>query len=158
MKFEETQRFNQWWLWLILIALLLLSVYILISQLYFNIPVGDNPVSDGEVYILLIFCSALIWFFRMIKLYTHIDEIGIYFRLTPFTRRLIRWEDIQSAEVLKYGFVGYGLRLGTGYGTVYNISGNKGLQIILKDKRKILVGTQNEFEMARVVDYFLKLD
>jgi hypothetical protein len=39
------------------------------------------------------------------------------------------------------GYGGWGIKRGIG-GLAYNVSGNQGLQLVLTDGRKILIGTQ----------------
>jgi len=95
---------------------------------------------------------SLIPFFWSMKLETGINNEMIKIRFFPFVNKTIIWNDVKSAEVLKYGFVGgWGIRLGTKYGTVYNISGDKGLALELKNGKKILIGTQREEELRKVI-------
>jgi hypothetical protein len=82
---------------------------------------------------------------------TKIDQKEIRIQFFPFTNKVVEWKDVKSAEVIKYGFVGYGIRLFTKYGTVYNTKGNKGLALELKNGKKLLVGTQKIEEMKEVV-------
>lgn len=66
-------------------------------------------------------------------------------------------KDIKSAKVVNYGFVGgWGIRLWTAYGTVYNIKGNKGLAIELFNGEKFLIGTQKENELKIIVEKTFK--
>ena len=53
---------------------------------------------------------------------------------------------------MNYGFVGYGIRLGSKYGTVYNMKGNRGLAIELNNGKKFVIGTQKEMELKNVVE------
>lgn len=70
----------------------------------------------------------------------------------PFVKKTTKWTDMKKAEVINYGFVGgWGIRLRTKYGTVYNIKGNKGLAIELLNGKKYLIGTQKETEMYEIV-------
>ena len=50
LLFKEEQKFNQWWLWVILVGAFAVSVvplwYGLLSQLTTGEPWGDNPASD----------------------------------------------------------------------------------------------------------------
>ena len=86
------------------------------------------------------------------RLHTEIDADGIRIRFFPLTKRAVKWSEVKRAEVVNYGFVGgWGIRLWTSYGTVYNTSGNKGLAIELKDGKKFLIGTRREGEMAEAV-------
>ena len=73
--------------------------------------------------------------------------------LFPFIKKRVSWKEIKSAEVVNYGFVGgWGIRLWTNFGTVYNIKRNKGLAIELTNGKKFLIGTQKETEMNKVME------
>jgi hypothetical protein len=59
---------------------------------------------------------------------------------------------VDKCQVIPYGFVGgWGMRLWTQYGTVYNVRGGKGLYVQLKNKKKFLVGTQQAEELERFI-------
>jgi len=92
---------------------------------------------------------ALIWFW---KLTTVINNYGIAIKC-PFVNKKVNWEEIEHLEVLNYGFVGgWGIRVATKYGTVYNTSGKIGLAIKLKNGKKFLLGTQKENELKTIVE------
>ena len=75
----------------------------------------------------------------------------------PFVKKHFAWKDIQGAKTLRYGFVGgYGIRLLTPYGTVYNIKGKEGLALELKNGKKYLIGSQKTDEIELVLANFLK--
>ncbi len=91
----------------------------------------------------------------MISLTTKIDDSGIYMRFFPFVTKRILWPEIDALKVLNYGFVGgWGIRIGTKYGTVYNIRGKEGLSIRLKNGKKLLIGTQKPIELKEFVDSY----
>ena len=53
---------------------------------------------------------------------------------------------------MNYGCVGgWGIRLWTKYGTIYNIKGNKGLAVKLLSGKKFLIGTQKGNELSEIV-------
>ena len=82
-------------------------------------------------------------FFYINQLRTTITTEGITVRFFPYTKRHHSWEEISETEIIKYGFVGgWGVRLWTAYGTVYNVQNGKGLYVKLKNKERFLVGTQ----------------
>lgn len=82
-----------------------------------------------------------------------IDESAIRVSFWPFAKKVFKWEDIETVEVVNYGFVGgWGVRLGTKYGTVYNASGKMGLAIVLKNGNKFCVGTRKPDELAAIID------
>jgi len=141
--FTEVQRFRQWW---ILGPLLFFTAWLgagLIGQLSGGDPFGSNPLSDEGAVILLAGWLVFLYFFLIyLELRTEVDEKGIRVRLRGLSTEKFLWDDIQSTELITYRFVGYGLRLLTRYGTVYNIRGKRGLAIYLKDGGRYLIGTQ----------------
>lgn len=150
--YSETQKFTQWWLWLFLGGVGFFTLYILYKQLILGVPVGNNPMSNLGLGIFSIFVVCFIGLFFVMGLNTEIDNEAIHIRFVPFTSKHILWQDVQSVEVITYDFVGgWGIRLGTKYGTVYNIRGYKGLALQLKSGKKIMIGTQNEEELIRVL-------
>lgn len=143
--YREVQKFNQWWLWMILLGIFILNMYVIYTQLMLGVPVGSQPMSDGMFIVYCVFTFGLIALFFVMKLITEIDEKGIRMYFYPFVKKELRWRDIQKAEVIQYGFVGgWGIRMWTPYGTVYNIRGNKGLALELSNGSKFLIGTQQE--------------
>ena len=155
--FKEKQKFTQWWLWLFLIAIGIFQVYALSVQLINGQYFGDKPMSNIGLIIFTIIPFGIIILFLYIKLETEIDEKEIRIQFTPLVKKTFRLEDIKSAEVLKYKFVGYGMRLFTSYGTVYNTKGNMGLAIELKNGEKVLIGTQKADELAKHLGKFTPL-
>ena len=152
VNFKEEQKFGQWWLWLILGALLLLPVYGLYKQVILEESFGTKPTSNLALlfmFVVILLLFGLIWWMR---LRTEIDQKGIRVTFSPLDRQNILWIDVQSAKVIDYGFVGgWGIRLWTKYGTVYNTQGKIGLAIILKNGKKFLIGTQKELELKNVI-------
>jgi hypothetical protein len=142
-SFTEVQRFRQWWLLLPMLAFTGWLAYGLLRQLAGGEPFGNNPMSDtGAVIFLLGWGGFLYFFFIYLELRTEVDERGIRTRLRGISTERFGWDQIESTELITYRFVGYGMRLLTRYGTVYNISGNRGLAIRLKDGGRFLIGTR----------------
>ena len=152
-EFAEEQKFTQWWLWLILIAIGLLPVYGIYKQLIIGEDFGSKPMSNLGLIIFSVFVFSFILLFYSMRLKTEIDEKEIRMRFFPFVQKRILWTDIKNAELVNYGFVGgWGIRLWTSYGTVYNTKGNKGLAIELLDGKKLLIGTQREADLQKFLD------
>jgi hypothetical protein len=156
-RFEEIQRFRQPWLWAMLIALQLLFLYGLVQQLILGKQFGDNPAPD----ILLVFLSLIPFFiiilFGVMHLKTTIGEENIEILFFPFTKVIINKEEIEKAQVREYKalmeYGGWGIRYGNG--KAYTTGGNQGLQLQLKDGRKILIGTQKPTEIQQAIDNLL---
>jgi hypothetical protein len=151
-EFKEVQRFTQWWLWLILLGIGIIPILGIYKQIILGEPFGDQPMSDVGLIIFAIFIFALIAFFRIMQLKTEVDEKGIRMNFFPLVKKEVLWTDLKSAEVVNYGFVGYGIRMGTKHGTVYNTKGNKGLAIELQNGQKFVIGTQKESELEKVIE------
>lgn len=150
--FKEEQKFTQWWLWLILIGVALIPIYGIYEQLILGEQFGNNPLSDLGLIIFAVFVFGLIALIWFMQLKTRIDESEIQINFFPFVQKSVKWNDIKSAKIVNYGFVGgWGIRLCTQYGTVYNMKGNKGLAIELKNGKKFLIGTQKENELSEII-------
>lgn len=146
--FYEKQRFRQWWLWLIIIFLLGFTIYNFIDN--------NEYFSPGELITSFAVTTIIFILFLIIKLETKIDELGIRVRLFPFHLQFkyFPWKTIQKAYIREYSpigeYGGWGFRIGLlGKGKAYNISGNIGLQLVFKDNKRLLIGTQKSEEITK---------
>ena len=149
MEYKETQRFTQWWLWLILAGTWGSMVYAFIQE---------PPQSIGAYFFTGFIAVGLLILFWQMRLVTRINEAGIYVRFIPFhlKEQFYPWDSLESAKVrtykalLEYG--GWGIKYGfNGQGKVYNVSGNQGLQLVFKSGEKLLIGTQKPDEIQAAV-------
>ena len=155
--FLEEQRFAQLWLHILLIVSFMIPlVMITIELLQAN---GESEEAQVSLFVLI---GAFILIYGIIlsmKLKFRIDEKGIYYRFIPFhfSDRFMAWDEISKAYVRKYNAIyeygGWGLRMGffRKKGSAINVSGNMGLQLELKNGKKLLIGTQKEAEVERVL-------
>lgn len=152
--FTENQKFAH--LWLLAIALFgFIPLYYIWDQLFIKNDFGDKPLSDAGLIVLALVNISVLALVASIKLTTEIDAQEIRVRVFPFVKKTFLWSDIKKAEVLNYGFVGgWGIRLWTKYGTVYNVKGNRGLAIELVNGKKYLIGTQKEKALAELVERY----
>jgi hypothetical protein len=163
--FLEEQRFAQLWLHIVLIVSFMIPlIMITIELLQVN---GKNNEAQVSLFVLV---GAFIFIYGIIlsmKLTFRIDENGIYYRFIPFhfSDRFLPWNEISKAYVRKYNAIyeygGWGLRMGffRKRGSAINVSGNMGLQLELKNGKKLLIGTQKEAEVERVLKtYQSKVD
>lgn len=146
--FHEVQRFRQWWLWVILVFVALLPVFGLYKQLVTDEAFGSQPLSDAGLLIYAFLSWVFVIGFYFIRLELTMDQMGVSMKIFPFYKRKVSWEDVDRLELVNYGFVGgYGVRITSKYGTVYNMSGREGLLITLKNGNKFCVGTQRKEEL-----------
>lgn len=152
LLFNEKQRFTQWWLWLLLLGITLLPTIGIYQQIYQGQPYGNNPMSDTGLILFFIFMLIFLLFFRSMHLSTKINRQKIEIKFFPFLSRSFRWKDIKSATIVDYGFVGgWGIRLGTKYGTIYNVKGKMGLAFELQNGKKYCIGTQQAAELKNLI-------
>lgn len=155
--FTETQRFNQWWIWLIILLSSGVPFVVFVQQIILGKTFGTNPISDTAVVLMLLLPLAIILLFYMIRLQTNITHETLSFRFIPFVKRTIPWSEIASFKMINYGFVGgYGIRLTMKYGTVYNIKGKEGLFVKLKNGKTFVIGTQKPEELERAIEQLKK--
>lgn len=161
-EFNETQKFNQWWVWAIIFItdiIALLFLYNFISEFWSkNL---DFPIVIS--FILIIFTViAVNAIFIYSKLITKITPEGIYIKYIPFHFKFKKynWEELEKIYVREYSpigeYGGWGYRFSiTGKGRAYNTSGNMGLQLNFINGKKLLIGTQNSIELK---DYLIQID
>lgn len=163
-RFHETQRFRQPWLWLVTIAALLLPLAIigfgLWQQLVLGKPFGDQPASDGvliAVFALVVAIAlGVLVLFTFARLDVSVDNREVLIRFRPFhiNGRRIALSEIAEARartyrpIVEYG--GWGIRYGF-FGVAYNVSGNEGVQLVLADGRRVLIGSQRSRELEAAI-------
>lgn len=145
LLFTEKQRFNQWWLWLLLAVSSAAPVIILYKK------ITSNAADSGSLSALVVL-FLVIALFVMLQMKTVVTDQNIQLVYFPFVWKTINLSEIETMKVINYGFVGgWGIRLWTSYGTVYNVRGNKGLHIKLKNGKQLVIGTQKPQELEKVV-------
>ena len=155
--FQETQRFTQWWMWIFALIPAGIGLYGCYVQLYLGIPFGDKPMSDVGLILFTLLGAGFGGFLGLHKLTTTVSSATLTVQFFPYTHRKISLEDIEEWSVIPYDFVGgWGVRLWTKYGTVYNVQSGMGLFIIPKNKKRFLVGTQQAEALKRAMENQLK--
>lgn len=160
--FQEKQKFTQWWLWLILLAPTFYILYKLVGPLFGGKDIehsGNLSVSlamPTESWLMLMILLLILFFIFFMTMRTTVDTKKVVVRHLYFIKKEWYWNEIESAAIIKYGFVGYGIRISLNHGTVYNVKGNKGLLITLRNGKKRLIGTQKPEKLAKVVSAIIK--
>lgn len=156
--FTEKQKFNQWWVWLILLAINGLFLYGVFRQVVGGQQFGTNPMSNTGLLIATGLTIALTILLLNFRLDTIIKKDGIYVRFFPLHLKFkhYNWSKLSKSFVRKYSpiteYGGWGLRLGIfGKGTAYNVSGNRGLQLVFTDNKKLLIGTHKPDELTETL-------
>jgi hypothetical protein len=161
--YEETQRFRQPWLWVVLVSAVLMPILIigtlLAVQRSTGQPVGNRPLSDAGlagvfagILVLGLLPLALVAY---MKLVVRVEGGSLSIRFIPFLRKhyplqdVARWEVCDFRPLADYG--GWGIRRGRG-GWAYTVSGKRGVQLEFRDGRKLLVGSQRPEEFAAALE------
>lgn len=157
----EVQRFRQTWLWILVVFLVGLSWYSFLQQIVYQKPFGTHPASDSVVWIIwVVFGIGFPIFFLNFGMTTELREDGIRIRFFPFYRRRIDLKDIQSFEVKDYhplrDYGGWGVRSSPKNGMAYNVSGNRGVKLELKDGKRVLIGSQEPERLANMLGGILQ--
>ena len=154
-EFKETQKMTQWWLWAILLGTMGVVLWGIIEKVIARQLSGAELLSSTGLWVPILLPVAILVFFYVASLKTDVDSTGIRIRYFPMWQTHIPWEKIESAEITKYGFVGYGIRFSIRHGTVFNAKGDMGLQIVKKNGSRILIGTQRPEELLAAVKHFV---
>ena len=158
--FIEEQKFNQP---LILVGLAVAFTFVGFST-YSNwavISEGSTSEKIGALSGILIITLVSLLFLKM-KLKTKINEIGVHYQFYPFnfSYKTISWATINKCYVRKYNaiseFGGWGLKLSFfgKNGKSLTTKGNTGLQIVLKNGKKVLIGTQKHEVLQQTIENY----
>ena len=131
--FEEKQKFTQWWVW----TLLFLTLFVL----------------DKNTYTVLI-GGVIIIFFYLLELRIKVKEEAVYYQFFPLHIKSfsIKKNEIEKIESLKYrplgDYGGWGIRYSF-KGKCYNVKGNLGVKVFLKNGSYILFGSQKHLDFEK---------
>jgi hypothetical protein len=148
--FKEKQRPHT----LVLVVITLLGVglplYIAFQQLWLGKPFGDKPVSNRGVAILVPVIILPMLALAGLNLDTRLYRDRLRIRLFPFDEslllsRIVRWEICNYSAMKEY--MGWGVRFRAG-GIAYTMKGNRGLQLVLDDGSRVLIGSQRPEDLA----------
>jgi len=163
--FREVQVFSLW-LRIALVVLMVVSVVIFVFALLETLTQPNKPdilvPTLLSIIAIAIPIAATILFF-ILKLETEVRSDGLYVRFYPFHIRFKKFPGENLAEfyartykpIREYG--GWGIRCSfTGKGRAYNVSGNKGVQLVFTNGKKLLIGSRKPDELAAAIDKMLK--
>jgi hypothetical protein len=149
--FEESQGPPPW-VKIILLGIPVIQAALSYSQFVLRRPLGNRPMSDTGLAILDIGLLALFIVLWRLRLVTRVYRGFVRVRLWPFANRAITAEEIAHVEVRTYRpigeYGGWGYRQGGAGDTAYTMSGNRGVQLRLRNGQSVLIGSQRPDEFA----------
>jgi hypothetical protein len=154
--FEEQQQFRQAWVWFAMGIALTLSLTPVVWQ---GLP-WSGEWTPFVLYPWLIGSSAIIAATVLMyaaTLRVMVDESSLWVSFLPLWRRHIALAQIVHAEVRTYRPLldtgGWGVHYSpTGAGWVFNVSGNRGVQVELTNGQKLLIGSNHPEELAGAIN------
>lgn len=162
--FKEEQRFTQTWYWFLIAAAFVVPMIFLVNQLIIEAKANSEEMAELEFSLILIVVigAGLSFLFWRMKLIIEITQLELRFKYPPFLPKwkIIKKDEIEHFEVRKYKpiieYGGWGIKTRVKKQNIaYNVKGNIGLQLYLKNGRKILLGTQKkqaiEYAMGKMM-------
>jgi len=154
--FYEKQKFTQTWVWIILLVSFTLPVIIPFLSSEDVKFLNDNSKS------VLALGFFFLFFFYLLELRVSVNEEGIHYQFFPIHLKsyTIKFNEMEDFQAVRYSplkdYGGWGIRYRF-KGTAYNVKGNKGVKINLKNKnRHILFGSQKTEVFVQALDKFMK--
>ncbi len=146
VEFFERQKFTQWWLWMILFISLAL-------------PIAADVQNTPILFFIIAFLILLLVYLMQLRVSVNSD--GIYYQFFPFHLKVyhIKTADIEKIQAVTYSpikdYGGWGIRR-VYKGKAYNIKGNKGVRVELKNGNHILFGSQKSLSFAESLGKFIE--
>jgi hypothetical protein len=145
--FVERQWLLRHWWPMLLLPLLLGPLVVWLVPKH-----GNQP----PAWVLASVMSLVFGLLASFVLEVRLDATGAHYRLLPLQWRWqhVAWPEVARAYLRRYDplgeYGGWGLK-GTTRNRAYNIANDEGLQLELRDGRRVLLGTQRSADLAQVL-------
>ncbi len=164
--FEEKQKFGSPLFYLGMSVVYAVPTLIFLFAFYKKFivhePFGNRPMSSLELILTAFFTfivlAGSLYILIGSRLIVTITNQNISLTFKPILFKTISFDktDIDNFEIRNYKPVkeygGYGVRQGRkGLGKAYNVKGKSGLQLYLKNDKKVLIGTQRPDAILRAM-------
>jgi len=165
--FREEQRFALWLRWLLALSMAF-AVVLTIFSLVEIYPEQGPPPEVLPIILLAIsgifVPTAIGVLFCLLKLETEVRSDSLYVRYFPFHIHFKRFttDDLSEYYARKYKpireYGGWGIRCSFRKGKAYNVSGNKGVQLVFKSGKRLLIGSQRAEELEEAIRSIMESD
>ncbi|MBO1003890.1 DUF6141 family protein [Pseudogracilibacillus auburnensis] len=161
--YREVQRPKQLLVFILISVNILFMWYWFIKQIILGVPVGNNSASDTFTIVFWIIFGVLIplFYFTLVKLIVEVRYDGLYIKFQPFHFKFRHFpaKDILHYEAITYSplkrFGGWGIRLNFDNEKAYNMSGNEGVELKIKNN-VFVIGSQNPEKLKKSLDLVIK--
>ena len=153
----EVQGLRLWWVWAIMLLVVGVSWWAFLAQIVGGEPWGNRPAPDWVVWLIFglfgIISPLVLLFARLI---VTVGDDAVRIRWIPFGRKTVALADIESCiartyrPIREYG--GWGVRWAGKRGTAWNAHGNRGVQLVLTNGKRLLIGSQQAEALAEAIE------
>ena len=155
--FHEEQRPRQWWIWVVVLAVAGMTWWTFVRQIILGEPVGEEPLPTWAAWALFLIIGVGMPLVTLsLRLVLDVTAEQVTIRFAPITRRVIPIAEIEAAEARTYDpikeYGGWGIKGWSRRNMAYNMSGNRGVELTLRDGRQVMLGSQRADELARAVE------
>jgi hypothetical protein len=155
--FREVQYMRQWWVITLVAGIAALGWFGFVYQVILGYPFGDRPAPDWVLWLLWIGAG---WVapvsLAIFHLTTEVCDDHLYVHWFPFVRKHIAYDDIDDCAAVTYqpiwNYGGWGVRWSPWRGWVYSMSGDRGVHLVLRGGKRLLIGSQHADELAQAVN------
>lgn len=139
----------------LMIGITILSIVVAVVSILHHDSYETESIVGTSIVVIVF--GIILWIFSISRLETTIDSTHIYYRFPPFVNneKKLSSQDITELKVRTYRpiweYGGWGYRLRLRSGRAMTVAGNKGLQLVLSNGKKLLIGTQKPEELNRAV-------
>ncbi len=160
LLYSESQSISRFFRWFIVgDTILVITVFLVILKFVIK-ETQQIPLP----FLLIMFGMPLagLAVFMSVRLEAEVRFDGFYFRFFPFHFRFqkIDYADISECYVREFSpvldFGGWGIRYTLTKGKAYILKGKTGLQIVLKNGKKILISSDDPQELVNAMSSFVK--
>jgi hypothetical protein len=155
--FREVQCIRRvWWVMLLVGGIACLTWYSFWQQILLGRPVGTNPGPDWAIAAIWLLCGiGLPVLLLTMRLIVEVHPGHISIRYVPLLRRRIPTAEIAHFRarsyrpILEYG--GWGIKGWSRGRIAYNVRGNRGVELELRDGRQVMIGSQRADELEEAL-------
>lgn len=156
-RYTESQSFTQPWIYIpFVIAIVIFAIVGMVQ------PMPDNKTLFLGLGLPIGMMLVMVMFLRFIRLDTVVDSQGIHVKFRPFhiKTRTYKWSEIEHVYTREYRpiyeYGGWGIRYTWKNGKAFNVSGKKGVQLELKNGKRIMIGSTSPEAIEPMIERYFK--